>query len=266
MYTEMKEMITVGVSDYLSSPWTYLELLNFFLSLTAIATQMARILIVDHFLDRLVRQGFESYVSFSVPQFLDEILALLRSLIFVLVTLKVFKVLRFNRHFRVLLQSFYIARFSIVNQAMIAFILFMAFGIASLILFGSHLEDYYNLSSTLLALLNFGLGEGDFEGMHESQPVLGPVLYFLFIIVFSTITMSFFVTFILESFTVSRVYVQLNAEEQHVLRYVVRTWRLMVGATPQIRQVRRRRRTHPFKAASFSPKHLMFPDDEPRGQ
>ncbi|XP_070173844.1 uncharacterized protein [Littorina saxatilis] len=252
MYFEMEELIMLGAGDYMQSAWTYLELINFFLSLAAIGVHLARVIVVDYFLDRLFGLHFSCYVSFAMARVLDQTLDVLKSLVFVLVVLKVFRVLRFNRYFRVLLRSFVIARQSIINQTLIASITCMAFASICFLLYVSHLEDYRTFSATLGALLNFGLGEGDFYGWAYSQPILGPLLYFLFFFFFITMILSFFVTFIMESFNVARVFVQLNADEQHVKRYVVRICRLLIGATPRIKQVRRQRRTHPFKPASYN--------------
>ncbi|KAL8618842.1 hypothetical protein ACOMHN_000849 [Nucella lapillus] len=260
IYNEMRDLIMIGVVEYLQSPWSYLELVNFYLSLATIGAQMARVVLADIFKDRIVKAEFDAYVSFAVPRFLDELLVVLKSLVFMLVLLKVFRVLRFNRYFRILLQTFYIARFSILNQSMITVVLFMAFGIAGIVLFGFSLEEYSSLGATIFSLLSIGLGEGDFYGMQEAQPVLSPILFFLFVISFTILSISFFVTFVIESFNVSRVFVQLNAEEQHVVKYVIRLWRLLIGHPPKIRNVRRQRRTHPFKQASFVPRAPNLPD------
>lgn len=179
-------------------------------------------------------------------------LTLLKSLIFMLVVLKVFKVLRFNRYFRILLKSFVIAKDSIMNYAFIALILLLAFASSCLLLFRPYLSQYKTFASTASALLNFGLGEGDYFGWTENRRVLGPILYLCFIATFTIISLSFFITFIMEGFNVSRVYVQLNTEEQHVVRYLKRLWQLLVGGTPRIKQIHRQRRTHPFKVASYA--------------
>ena len=73
MYYELQELTTRGVYDYLGSVWTYLELAHFLLSLGAIAVQLARVVLVDGFLDRLADLHYSQYVSFAVPRLLDQV-------------------------------------------------------------------------------------------------------------------------------------------------------------------------------------------------
>ena len=181
-----------------------------------------------------------------------QVLTLLKSIVFVLVILKVFKVLRFNRFFRVLLQTFSIAGSGIFYQFVTAFIVFLAFAVITHCIFVSSLEGYRDFPSSLMSLFAFSLGESDFQEYYENSPILGPIIYFAFVVVFIIIMLSIFTTVILESFNVARLFVILNAEEQHFLRYCNRIFRQLIGAEPKIKQVRRQRRTHPFKPASCS--------------
>ena len=177
---------------------------------------------------------------------------MLKAIVLVLVILKVFKVLRFNRYFRVLLQTLYIARSNIFNQFFKAIIIFFAYAFITHSLFVTTSEDHRSLPSTLMYLFGFGLGESNFQAYYKTSPILGPIIYFSFIIVFIIITLSFFTTLVIESFNVARQFVKLNAEEQHFLRYCMRLFRQLIGAEPKIKQVRRQRRTHPFREASYS--------------
>ena len=73
MYYEMQEIIRLGVADYLHSGWTYLELLNFLLSIAAIELHMATVYFTDKFRDSLSSVQHSTYVSFAIPSFLDQV-------------------------------------------------------------------------------------------------------------------------------------------------------------------------------------------------
>ena len=73
MYYETKQVVRLGVADYLHSGWAYLELLNFFLSVVAIEMHLSRVFLIDRYLDTLADLHFSTYVSFTVPQILDQV-------------------------------------------------------------------------------------------------------------------------------------------------------------------------------------------------
>ena len=72
-YYEMQQIIRLGVADYLHSCWTYLELLNFLLSIAAIDLHLATVYFTDKFRDSLSSVQHSTYVSFAVPSTLDQV-------------------------------------------------------------------------------------------------------------------------------------------------------------------------------------------------
>ena len=75
MYNEMHLLVTVSIRKYFASFWSYLEILNFVISMAVVVVHMTRIVLVDNYFDKLQEAQFNSYVSFAVPRVLDMVCA-----------------------------------------------------------------------------------------------------------------------------------------------------------------------------------------------
>jgi hypothetical protein len=86
-----------------------------------------------------------------------------KCVVFMLVIVKVFKVLRFNRMFRVFLEGFRIASDSIISETIIMLVGFLAFACGAYFLIGRNVVEYRNFGFTMLALFNLALGKSTYK-------------------------------------------------------------------------------------------------------
>ena len=77
MYHEMRALVSLSVTNYFTSSWAYLEMLNFMISMAAVGLHMTRIILVDNYIDQLEEGKFSTFISFAKPRMIDMVCTLL---------------------------------------------------------------------------------------------------------------------------------------------------------------------------------------------
>ena len=92
----------------------------------------------------------------------------------------------------------------VVFFAMMLFIFLSGFSMMSLQFFGSTIDGYSTLSSSVLELLLVLLGQFDVAGMAQASPLFGIPFFFVYIVIMFLIMMNTFLAILGEAYTVVR--------------------------------------------------------------
>nr|KAG5693167.1 hypothetical protein BaRGS_035365 [Batillaria attramentaria] len=243
---ELLFLLMIGSYIYfevkLMSPWSWIELAIISFAIACIVFHIRRLILVYQFLALVKENQSKTFLSFSSARQTDVTLECLKGGLFSLVVLKVFKMLRFNRHFGVVLATFELARESLINYFIQAIIFLMAFVSSGLLIFGSIVEGYRSVLDCMLTLFNFALGVSDFFELWEAHSTLGPLFYFLFVFFYANMAVSVFVTIVMEAYEVTHVQVSLEVDDRYMLDYVKRQLDLLLGTTPTKKRPEKHRR------------------------
>lgn len=192
-------------SDY----WDYWNLLThfvIFLSLSASAVYILWLTSLWGILQGYLRNP-DDFHSFYKPAFLNQIFNYLVAFIVFSSSLKCAKVLRYNRTIYLMQTTlrFLTSKFSM--SLLVVGIIFFAFSLLALHLFGSSIYFFYSLVSSAESLFLFVSGGFDhFLEVSDHYPVSGPVFFILITFALIYIFMNLMIMFIVESFMRAQVY------------------------------------------------------------
>ena len=123
----------------------------------------------------------------------------------------VFKFLFFIPQFRMLIMVLQKASGRVKGFLCITMITLFACSQAFMLIFGSRIFEFRNLMQSLYALIRMLLGDFDFEALRLAQPVLGPLMFTVFILVVVFVLLNVFIAIVSTAF--SETQAELAAHE-----------------------------------------------------
>ena len=239
-YAEIKKCCRMNCLEYFSDSWTFVELIILLLAYTTIGLFINRLLVCNHVMDIFEDDDFDKFANFHTAAFYDALLRYVMATLILLVILKFFKLLRFNVRLSMLAQTLHSAKGKLLAYSFGLFGVAMAFAIFAVLVFGSVLEGYRNFPRTVITMFLFMLGQSDYYGLYETDAIFGPFFFFVFSLSFQFIFVQYFITLLMDAFHTTRVYIASVKTEVHMVRYILRKFRLVIMLDAQKRQTKRR--------------------------
>ena len=224
-YIEFKRFLKLKCTKYFQDVWSFVELTILTLAYSIFGLFVNRFIICNSLMSGFAESDdFELFISFHAAAFFDAILTYVMSFLVMLTIIKFFKLLRFNARLSMLAHTLYSAKGKLLSYSLAFFGLTMAFGLFAHIVFGSVLEGYKNVPSTITTMFLFLLGQSDYFGLYETNPICGPIFFFLFSFTFQFLFMHYFVTLLMDAFHTTQVYIASVKTEVHMVRYILKSF------------------------------------------
>ena len=118
----------------------------------------------------------------------------------------VFKFLYFIPQFRMLIMVLQKASGRVQGFLCITAITLFACSQAFMLIFGGRIFAFRNLTQSLFSLLRMLLGDFDFEALRLAQPVLGPIMFTVFILVVVFVLLNVFIAIVSTAFAETQVH------------------------------------------------------------
>ena len=199
--------------SYFSSYWNLTEVMILLVSYCTIGLYVYRYMLTKEALEEFNRTSGNGYVRMDSAAFIDTIFLFTTGLIVFFSTLKLIKLLQFNRRMNVLSETIAIC-WDELKIFLIAFaIIFFAFGCLFLFMFSSTLEDFASIIPALQTCFKMMLGKFDFQAMQRAN-AFSPVLFFVFSVMNSMILINIMLTIILQAFNLVKT--DINAKENRL--------------------------------------------------
>ena len=161
------------------------------------------------------------YVNFVTIATWAEMFSFLLAFVVFMSTLKFIHMLKFNRRMAMLADTIATATKDMKAFVITFFIYFFAFTQFAYLLFGSQMTGYSSFTQSIESLFQFVLGNFDFVSMHITQPFLGPIFFFLYVIIVGIALQAMFLTIIIEAFQKIRHELEYKKNDYEVVDYIM---------------------------------------------
>ena len=112
------------------------------------------------------------------------------------------------------------------NFCIVFIVYWMAFCMTAYILFGKLLPSYGTFVGTMEALFAFALGDFDFYAFQDSERILGPAFFFMYVLVIYIGLMGMFLTIIYDAFAEVKRNTALQSNEYEIVDFM---WKKLRG-------------------------------------
>uniref|UniRef100_A0A4X2LHG8 Polycystic kidney disease protein 1-like 2 n=1 Tax=Vombatus ursinus TaxID=29139 RepID=A0A4X2LHG8_VOMUR len=201
--------------SYFRSKWNLLELAIILISWSALSVFVKRTILgardVKYYLTHK-----DKAVSFGETASADAVLGYLIAVLVLLSTVKLWLLLRLNPKLNVLTSTLRRAWGDISGFIIVIAIMFLAYSIATNLIFGWKLRSYKTLFDAAETMVSLQLGIFNYEEVLDSNPILGSFLIGSCIIFMTFVVLNLFISVILVAFSEEQKYHQPSEEEEIV--------------------------------------------------
>nr|XP_002732126.1 PREDICTED: polycystic kidney disease protein 1-like 2-like [Saccoglossus kowalevskii] len=202
LYFLFKELnaIRQQKKKYFKGFWNWIELTIVSFSIAAIVIYFYRFIVTNQIITKFNESGGTAYIKLQYVAYWNELLGYMLGVVVFLANLKFLKLLRFNKRMSLLSSTLRAASKDIISYFFMFAIVFLAFAEAFYLIFTRTVFDFADFVYTLETLFGTMLGKFKWRSMVEASSVLGPVLFFFFVLTITFILINMFLTILNESF------------------------------------------------------------------
>lgn len=207
-------------SDYLKSYWSWAEMFVIGTSYTGMALYIYRAILTHRILKIFDKTYGNGYIKLQTVQSIDETFGyIIAFTIFIGIlkvddrfitnpvltvnrvltcrSLKFIRLLRFNKRMGVLYSTLNQCSKDLKSFVIVFLIVFFAFVQMFYLLFGLHMMDFGSFVNAAETTFGMMTGKFDFDAMVRASPVIGPLAFFIFVLIASIVLLNIFLTLII---------------------------------------------------------------------
>nr|XP_046201462.1 polycystic kidney disease protein 1-like 2 [Oncorhynchus gorbuscha] len=214
MYVQGK-LMKLQKWDYFKTKWNLLELAIILLSWSALSVFIKRTLLGNRDME-YYHNHKDQFASFHETATADAVLGYLIAFLVLLATVKLWHLLRLNPKLHMITATLQRAWTDISGFLVVITIMFLAYSIASYLMYGWKLYSYRTLLDAALTMVSLQLGIFNYDEVLDYNPVLGAFLIGSCIIFMTFVVLNLFISVILVAFTQEQIHHKPSEEEEIV--------------------------------------------------
>ncbi|XP_036950669.1 polycystic kidney disease protein 1-like 2 isoform X1 [Acanthopagrus latus] len=202
-------------SAYFKSKWNLLELAIILLSWSALSVFIKRTLLGKRDIE-YYQNHKDQYASFHETAKADAVLGYLIAFLVLLATIKLWHLLRLNPKLHMITATLQRAWTDISGFLVVMTIMFLAYSIASNLMYGWKLYSYRTLLDAAQTMISLQLGIFNYEEVLNYNPVLGAFLIGSCIVFMTFVVLNLFISVILVAFSQEQIHHKPSEEDEIV--------------------------------------------------
>ncbi|XP_035483332.2 polycystic kidney disease protein 1-like 2 isoform X1 [Scophthalmus maximus] len=200
---------------YFKSKWNLLELAIIILSWSALSVFIKRTLLGKRDMD-YYQNNKDLFASFHETAKSDAVLGYLIAFLVLLATVKLWHLLRLNPKLHMITSTLQRAWTDISGFLVVMTIMFLAYSIASNLMYGWKLYSYRTLLDAAQTMVSLQLGIFNYEEVLNYNPVLGAFLIGSCIVFMTFVVLNLFISVILVAFSREQIHHKPSEEDEIV--------------------------------------------------
>ena len=229
LYKLVKACRKQGIRNYLKSAWNFLHAFVTIFSICTFSCVFARVGAVMWAMKQY-KTDPEVFVSFSYLGQLDYFVQAFIGFVVMATNLEFLRLLRFNKKIGLLTSTMRESMKPLASFGIIFAFIFLSYVSLAFLLFNSQLEDYSSFGISVVSLTRMFLGQFDVPAYKSVAPVLGPVLFFTYMIAIQMVLINMFIGIICETFEEVRMDIEKQSNDHEIVSFMTNRFKKIAGA------------------------------------
>ena len=232
IYTEIKKVYRLR-KEYFRDPWNWLEIAQIVLILTCAGALLQRTAFAQRTIEQM-KANPEKFTSFIQTITWDEIFGYSLAFLVFFANLKLLKLIRFNHRIYLFTKTLSTAASPLMSFMIVFSIFYFAYSVLFYAMFGSILPEYRSFLTTIETLFNTVMGAFDFEIIRENSGILGPIIFFSFMMIMVMILLNVFLTILMDSFAEVQTDENLKSKDAEVVEMMMKRFKYFFVRTDKV--------------------------------
>ncbi|RWS14806.1 polycystic kidney disease protein 1-like protein 2-like protein [Dinothrombium tinctorium] len=214
---------------YFQSYWNWAEVFVIGFAYAAIFFYFYRLILTHRILKIFDATHGNAYIKLQFVAQIDEIFGYIIAFTIFIGILKFIRLLRFNKRMGILYSTLHQCSKDLKSFCIVFLVVFFAFVQMFHLLFGLLLQDFSSLVAAAETTFGMVTGKFDFDAMCLASPLLGPLGFFMFILIAQIILVNIFLTLIISAFETVKHDISKQSNEFEVVAFMTRKAKELLG-------------------------------------
>lgn len=215
--------------EYFKSYWNWAEMLVIFFSYIGMWLYVTRMILTNRILKVFDRTKGNGYIKLQYVASIDEFFGYIIAFTIFIGILKFIRLLRFNKRMGILYSTLAQCSKDLKSFCIVFCVVFFAFVQMFYLLFGLHMKDFGSFINSAETTFGMMTGKFDFDAMVRASPVIGPLAFFVFVLIASIVLLNIFLTLIISAFETVKHDVMKQNNEYEVVDFMMKKVKEMLG-------------------------------------
>ena len=215
--------------EYIFQFWNMIELSIIGISISGVVVYFYRMMITSELIEIFKETHGNGYMKFQYVGGWQELLMYMVAWLVFLATLKFLKLLRFNKKIGMMAATLRYGRKYLMAFGVMFGIMFFAFAQYFYMIYNIELLSFSTIIRSAETCMQMMLGRFNFYAMKVSQPVLGPMFFFIYTVVVAYILINMFLSILNESFAQVRADLAKQSNEYEMVEFILRRFQVWTG-------------------------------------
>lgn len=211
------------------SPWNWAEMIVIILSYIAMSLYIYRMILTNTILKIFDRTKGNGYIKLQYVTSIDETFGYIISFTIFIGILKFIRLLRFNKRMGLLYSTLAQCSHDLKSFTIVFLVVFTGFVQMFHLLFGIHMSDFASFVNSAETTFGMMTGKFNFDAMVRASPIIGPIGFFLFVLVASMVLLNIFLTLIISAFETVKHDIAKQSNEYEIVDFTIRKLKEMFG-------------------------------------
>ena len=208
--------------------WNIVDITVTSLSIASLVLYFMRMVFLNSAVGK-VREDRSKFVSFQYVVLLNEGVNAMIAFVVLLLNLKFLRMLRFNRKISVLSNTIRTSASKLASFMTMFMVIFLAYCFLVYLVFGSALEEYRSFIRCMVSMMSMVLGNFEFYDLVAINRIIGPSVFFTFMVVFQFILINMFIGILCDSFNEVRNDADKQTNEYEIIQFISNRIKAFVG-------------------------------------
>ncbi|RWS31890.1 polycystic kidney disease protein 1-like protein 2-like protein [Leptotrombidium deliense] len=215
--------------SYFGSYWNWAEIFVILASYSAVVLYFYRLILTYKILKIFDKTHGNAYIKLQFVAQIDELFGYIMAFTIFIGILKFIRLLRFNKRMGILYSTLHQCSKDLKSFCTVFLLVFFAFVQMFYLLFGLALKDFSSLVNAAETTFGMVTGKFDFDAMCAANRVLGPITFFIFVLIAQIILINVFLTLIISAFETVKHDIGKQSNEFEIVSFMMRKAKELLG-------------------------------------
>ena len=198
-------------------------------SIGSITAYAYRYVVTLDLLEVFAESGGNTYINLQYVTYLNEVFNYMFGGVMFLASLKFLKLFRFNQRMHLMARTIHYVRWDLFHFSIFFASVFFAYSLAFYLILGSKLYDFSDIVYSMETLLRAILGRFSFPAILRTERVVGPLLFFVYMMSMLYIVMNYLITIITDGFRVVKKEMESKNNDYEMVDFMIGRFKAFIG-------------------------------------
>ena len=214
---------------YLTNFWSLIDFCIVIFCVSSLGIYVIRFIETSKLTKIFAESAGDAYVNFQSVTYWDQIFNVLMGFAEFLGTVKFIRLLRFNSYMNMLALTLQYDSRTLISFMLMFAIMFSGFVMFFYLIYNTYLTVFLTFLNSMMTCFQMLIGKFNYPQMQKSNPIIGPLIFFIYNCVILFLMISMFQTILTKAFQFVRKHIDEVSDDKTMMQFIINRFFTVTG-------------------------------------